>query len=130
MKEFTVIRNAEEGIRKASGGGGRGSVETTYEDLHEKLGRPTKMGSPDNKTRVLWVLEYGDGIVTIYDYKCSLPIEKVRCWSLGGNLTEKQTVARVCFALNAPTRTTKQRAEDYAQFLKDNNLELRFHKVT
>ncbi len=69
-----------------------GTVFATYEELVKKLGKPhnrTEKGkweSRDGKTRHEWAFVVNrnkDNVVTIYDYKCKLPVEKIKEWSLG-----------------------------------------------
>ena len=59
-----------------------------YRDLINKLGRPSVVGSGDDKVQVEWVMKYKDEIFTLYDWKTYDPEYteyELDTWSIGGN---------------------------------------------
>ena len=59
-----------------------------YRDLVNKLGRPSVVGSGDDKVQVEWVMKYKDEVFTIYDWKTYDPEYteyELDTWSVGGN---------------------------------------------
>jgi hypothetical protein len=59
-------------------------LNTSLENLFEKLGQPTRVGSGDDKVQLEWVYASGeDKMITIYDWKTNLPIHKINQWNVG-----------------------------------------------
>jgi len=59
-----------------------------YQDLVEKLGEPTVVGSGDDKVQYEWIIKYEDRIYTIYDWKtydAKYTEYELDTWSIGGN---------------------------------------------
>ncbi len=63
-----------------------GTLAVSFYDLVEKFGYPEIQEYPD-KVRVLWVLQDGNRVLTIYDWKQSCPVEDVEIWNVGGKST-------------------------------------------
>ena len=58
--------------------------EASYSDLCVLLGAPQQFGT-DGKTRASWLLQDGEVVAHIYDYKAGdVPIEKNIVWHIGG----------------------------------------------
>ena len=53
--------------------------------LIELLGKPTTIGSSDDKTQLQWTFydKTGDTVITIYDYREDKPIHKINEWHIG-----------------------------------------------
>lgn len=65
--------------------GFQGYLKTSYRELTNLLGAPTRTGSGDNKIQVEWVLRVGNTVATIYDYKGDCPLnDKEARWHIGG----------------------------------------------
>ena len=69
-----------------------GTVHAGFQELTEKLGKPHnrteegKWKSRDNKTRYEWAFVVNGNkklVFTIYDYKCTLPVDDIIQWSIG-----------------------------------------------
>lgn len=59
-----------------------------FRDLVEKLGKPSVVGSGDDKVQYEWIIEYENRIYTIYDWKTYDPEYteyELYTWSIGGN---------------------------------------------
>jgi len=68
MKKFKISNS--ENVPPTNGSGLSGYINTTYNKLIEKLGKPTfDSPSGDNKVQVEWVIEFEGNLYTIYDYK-------------------------------------------------------------
>lgn len=63
----------------------QGYVKTSYRELVDLFGLPRPWDG-DGKTRVEWILtpEYEEVPITIYDWKETIPVEKVTDWHIGG----------------------------------------------
>lgn len=127
--EYQVIRNAEEATAKLAGTCGKGHAQTSFALLRSKFGEPTLVGSGDGKRRVTWVLEFKAGIITIYDYKESQPLEDIRWWHIGSNFCEGETLMHIKIVLKAPTKTSKQIADEFSSFLEKNKLGLKLTRI-
>jgi hypothetical protein len=67
------------------GTGLMGHIRTTYGDLVDTFGEPTRGYTGDGKTTVEWQLIFEDGtIATIYDYKEDLTPLDLYEWHIGG----------------------------------------------
>ena len=67
----------------ASGSCLRGYVKTTYDELVNVFGEPTKLKG--DKVNVEWTIKFSDGTVaTIYDWKQSETPMGVYDWHIGG----------------------------------------------
>jgi len=61
-------------------------INTNVETLIKVFGKPTKIGSGDNKTQLEWeFIDNNDNniVVTIYDYKAEYPLHKIEVWHIG-----------------------------------------------
>jgi hypothetical protein len=68
MKNFKIFNS--ENAPSTSGSSLSGYLNTTYNKLIEKLGKPTfDSPSGDDKVQVEWVIEFEGDLYTIYDYK-------------------------------------------------------------
>ena len=59
-----------------------------YRDLVNKLGKPSVVGSSDDKVQYEWIMKFEDQIFTIYDWKTYDPEYteyELDTWSIGGN---------------------------------------------
>ena len=59
-----------------------------FRDLVNKLGKPSVIGSGDDKVQVEWIMEYKDEVFTIYDWKtydAHYTEYELTNWSIGGN---------------------------------------------
>jgi hypothetical protein len=59
-----------------------------YRDLVTKLGKPTVIGSGDDKVQYEWIMEFEGEIFTIYDWKtydAEYTEYELDTWSIGGN---------------------------------------------
>ena len=59
-----------------------------YRDLLTKLGKPTVIGSGDDKVQYEWIMEFEGEIFTIYDWKtydAEYTEYELDTWSIGGN---------------------------------------------
>jgi len=70
-------------------------IKTNVKTLLKVFGKPTIIGSGDDKTQLEW--QYVDDndnnkIVTIYDYKSEVPINKVKEWHIGAKGIEKEII--------------------------------------
>lgn len=73
-------------INKASGTALQGYLRAKYSDVERVFGKPTHLGSGDDKVQARWVLMFEDEeIATIYDYKEDLNYKKVYMWHIGGH---------------------------------------------
>jgi hypothetical protein len=61
-----------------------GILYASYDQLVKKFGPPYR-GSPDGKVKAEWDLKINGVVVTIYDYKSSLPAKQNVVWHIGGN---------------------------------------------
>lgn len=63
--------------------------------LIELLGKPTTIGSGDDKTQLQWTFydKTGDTVITIYDYREDKPIHKINEWHIGTrNISDKSEI--------------------------------------
>ena len=59
-----------------------------FRDLVNKLGKPTVVGSGDDKVQYEWIIEFEGEIFTIYDWKtydAEYTEYELYTWSIGGN---------------------------------------------
>lgn len=59
-----------------------------FRDLVEILGKPTLVGSGDNKVQYEWIIKFEGEIFTIYDWKtydAEYTEYELYTWSIGGN---------------------------------------------
>jgi len=59
-----------------------------FRDLVHKLGKPTVVGSGDDKVQYEWIMEFEGRIFTIYDWKtydAEYTEYELFNWSIGGN---------------------------------------------
>ena len=59
-----------------------------YQDLVNRLGKPTVIGSGDDKVQYEWIVKYENRIYTIYDWKtydAEYTEYELDTWSIGGN---------------------------------------------
>lgn len=55
----------------------------SLDELIEKLGQPSYIGSGDDKVQLHWVFYDEHGTITIYDYKQRKPIYNIQEWNIG-----------------------------------------------
>ena len=59
-----------------------------FKDLVEILGKPTLVGSDDEKVQCEWIVKFEDQVFTIYDWKtydAEYTKNELDTWSIGGN---------------------------------------------
>jgi len=67
------------------------SLNISLEYLIKKLGKPTQIGSGDNKIQLEWDFIDNQKVLTIYDYKENKPIHKINYWHIGSkNILNKE----------------------------------------
>jgi hypothetical protein len=62
-----------------------GIIYASYEQLEKVFGKPYGR-SPDGKVKAEWCLNINGKVITIYDYKSSLPAKQNVVWHIGGNV--------------------------------------------
>ena len=95
MNDFRVLRG-EEAYLKANGTSLREFVQADYYDIKEIFGEPTYRDEVGEKVSIQWIIDFGDGELTIYDWKyynADRAIMHCRNWHIGG-LPEHQFQAR------------------------------------
>lgn len=99
MNTFTTNVSAS----RTSGSCLQGYIETTYDNIVEHLGEPTRTFG--HKTNAEWAVEFDDGLVaSLYDWKLNnLPTGLYR-WHVGGH--NDVVVSRLASILDAPYMQT------------------------
>ena len=95
MNNFRVLRD-EESYGKANGTSLREFVQADYYDIKEIFGEPTYREEVGEKVSIEWIIDFGDGVLTIYDWKyynADRAIMHCRNWHIGG-LPDHQLQAR------------------------------------
>jgi hypothetical protein len=63
-----------------------GGIHISYDELVERLGKPTSGPSVDGKVDAEWVIKFDNDVVaTIYNWKTHGNPEQVTCWNIGGH---------------------------------------------
>lgn len=97
----TKIKISPARFKEVIGTGGIGSVYGSFDQLKAALGEPhdcTEAGeweSRDNKVRVEWAFVINNDkrlVFTIYDYKCTEPLEDIKRWNLGGKKKDERII--------------------------------------
>lgn len=85
--------------------GFQGYLKTSYRELTNLLGAPTRFGSPDGKIQVEWVLRIGNTVATIYDYKGDCPLnEREARWHIGGKTKDAVEMVAALTGLETEVR--------------------------
>ena len=95
MNDFKILMD-EESYGKANGTSLREFVQADYYDIKEILGEPSYREEVGEKVSIEWIIDFGAGVLTIYDWKyynADRAIMHCRNWHIGG-LPEHQSQAR------------------------------------
>jgi hypothetical protein len=74
-----------------SGTSKQGVLHASFLDIVNHFGYPEIIGEDGDKSRVEWVLQDDNRVITIYDWKEIVEIEDVTSWSVGGKSTRDWT---------------------------------------
>jgi hypothetical protein len=80
-----VIKKLKRNDLSVNGTSLAGLIYASYDQLVKKFGPPYR-GSPDGKVKAEWDLNINGKVVTIYDYKSSLPAKQNVVWHIGGKV--------------------------------------------
>ena len=95
MNDFKILRD-EESYGKSNGTSLREFVQADYYDIKEIFGEPSYREEVGEKVSIEWIIDFGAGVLTIYDWKyynADRAIMHCRNWHIGG-LPEHQSQAR------------------------------------
>lgn len=79
-----VIKKLSKNDPSVNGTSLAGYIFASYDQLEKKFGKPHGRSS-DGKVKAEWDLNINGKVVTIYDYKSSLPAKQNVVWHIGGN---------------------------------------------
>ncbi len=102
MSNFRVLRG-EEAWGVAGGTSLRDFVEADYYDLKEIFGEPSIRDEVGEKVSIEWIVDFGDGYLTIYDWKyynAERAIMHCRNWHIGGKPEDYQAVRDLIAYIN------------------------------